>query len=67
MLKIVEQLEIVSSSVNEVFVTVRDSRQIHDVIREMEQYGVKREKEILSSCHLQLKQSVVGVIWMCEG
>ena len=62
MLKIVEQLEIVSSSVNEAFVTVKDSRPIHDAIHEMEQYGMKREKEILSSCHLQLKHSVVGLI-----
>lgn len=59
MLKIVEQLEIVSSSVNEAFVTMKNDTIIHDLIKEMETYGKQKEMDMLTSCHLTLQNSVV--------
>lgn len=60
LLKVVEQLEIVTSAVHEAFVTVKSEGLLHDVLVEMEKYGNQQEKEILSRCNLVLKKGVVG-------
>ena len=59
LLKVVEQLEIVTSAVHEAFATIKTDNLLHDVLVEMEKYGSQQEKEILSQCNLVLKKGVV--------
>lgn len=62
MLKVVEQLEIASSSVSELFVTIQDDQEVHEVIMEMEKYGMQKERGILDQCHLVLKHGIVRIV-----
>lgn len=59
LLKIVEQLEIVTSSVNEAFVNMKNESAVSEITSEMEKFGIQKEREILGKCGIQLKKSIV--------